>query len=337
MTLYYIVFFLSICSFVFSRKKGIYISWVVFILMFIMTFCRDSTVGTDTINYLIYSDDHRQSEYIVNFISWLIISGDLDSRGIIWATSLITFIFSGLCVYKYKIDIRYFVLFFFLCNIFVIGMNISRQMAAVSIVAFFVPFINSCNIKKSLFFFVGIALAYGFHYSSIFCIILYPILRYVDIKKQTLGMIMVLLSPLLLFNIIPVDSIMQSLVPKEYNSYSTSLSRNLAVSLLGYVYKLLLVFLQYKLLNTIKDNKMCLLFVLGVLSSNIGIGMDSNVSRIFLIYSFLQVIIYSHIGGITKYGIREKWPLLFIIVLSTYFCFVGIQSNPDLNNYQFYK
>ena len=54
MTLYYIVFFLSICSFVFSRKKGIYISWVVFILMFIMTFCRDSTVGTDTINYLIY-------------------------------------------------------------------------------------------------------------------------------------------------------------------------------------------------------------------------------------------------------------------------------------------
>lgn len=73
MTLYYIVFLLSICSFVFSRKKGIYISWVVFTLMFIMTFCRDSTVGTDTINYLIYSDDHRQSEYIVNFISWLVL------------------------------------------------------------------------------------------------------------------------------------------------------------------------------------------------------------------------------------------------------------------------
>ena len=92
------------------------------------------------------------------------------------------------------------------------------------------------------------------------------------------------------------------------------------------------------MLNTIKDSKMCLLFVLGVLSSNIGIGMDSNVSRIFLIYSFLQVIIYSYIGGgITKYNIREKWPLILIIVMSIYFCFVGIQSNPDLNNYKFYK
>lgn len=338
MTLYYIVFLLSVGSFVFSRKKGTFLAWIVFVLMFIMTYYRDSTVGTDTINYLIYSDDHRESEYIVNFISWLIVSGDLNSRGIICATSLVTFIFSGLCVHKYKIDVRFFVLFFFLCNIFVMGLNISRQIAAVAIIAYFVPFINSCHIKKRLLFFVGVAFAYGFHYSSMFCVVLYPILRYVEVKKQTLGIIMVLLSPLLLFNIIPIDSIMQSFVPKEYNSYSASLNRNLEVSLLGYVYKLLLVFLQYKLLNTIKDSKICLLFVLGVLSSNIGIGMDSNVSRIFLIYSFLQVIIYSYIGGgITKYNIREKWPLMLIIVMSIYFCFAGIQSNPDLNNYKFYK
>lgn len=337
MILYYIVFLLSISSFVFPQKKGKLLSWMAFALMFIMTFYRDSTVGTDTINYLMYSDDHRQSEYIVNFILILMYSGVPDNRGIICVTSLVTFIFSGLCVYKYKIDVRYFVLFFFLCNIFIMGMNISRQIAAVSIIAYFVPFVNSFSTKKNLLFFVGIALAYGFHYSSIFCILLYPILRYVDIKKQTLGIIMVLLSPLLLFNVIPVDSIMLSFVPKEYNSYNTSLSRNLEVSFLGYVYRLSLVFLQYKLLYTIKDAKLCMLFVLCVLSSNIGIGMDSNVYRIFLIFSFLQVIIYSHIGGITKYGIREKWPLLLLIVLSTFFCFVGIQSNPDLNNYQFYK
>ena len=337
MILYYIVFLMSIISFVLPRKIGKLLSWMAFALMFIMTFYRDSTVGTDTINYLIYSDDHRQSEYIVNFISTLMVSGILDDRGIICITSLVTYFFSGLCVWNYKIDIKYFVLFFFLGNIFVMGMNISRQIAAVSIIAYFVPFINSCNTKKSLLFFVGIALAYGFHYSSVFCVLLYPILRYLDIKKQTLGIMMVLFSPLLLFNIIPVDSIMRSFIPKEYNSYSTVLSRNLEVSLLGYVYRLLLVFLQYKLLYTIKDPKLCILFVLGVLSSNIGIGMDSNVSRIFLIYSFLLVIIYSHIGGITKNGIREKWPLLLLIVLSTFFCFVGIQSNPDLNNYKFYK
>ncbi len=253
MALYYIVFLCAIIALLLPYKKGLFLSWFVFFFMFLMSFYRDATVGTDTLNYLIYSSEHRESEYIITFITWLIAEGDLDSRGIIYATSLVTYIFSGLCVFKYKLDVRYFVLFFFLGNIFTMGMNISRQIAAVSITAYFVPYIMNISFKKSWRFFLGIVLAYGFHYSSLFAVLLYPILRYVNIEKKRLGIIMLIVSPLVLFNIIPIDSIMAMFIPDEYSSYSTS--RTLTASLLGYIYKVLLLVLQYKLLSNIRDVK----------------------------------------------------------------------------------
>ena len=336
MILYYIVFLCALIALLLPYKKGQLVSWIVFFFMFLMSFYRNVTVGTDTLNYLIYSSEHRESEYIVTFIAWLIAEGDLDSRGIIYVTSLVTYIFSGLCVFKYKLDVRYFVLFFFLGNIFTMGMNISRQIAAVSITAYFVPFIMNTSFKKSLWFFLGIVLAYGFHYSSLFAVLLYPILRYVNIGKKHLGFIMLMVSPLLLFNIIPIDRIMALFIPDEYSSYSTT--RTLTASLLGYIYKMFLLLLQYKLLSHIRDVKVCLFYVLGVITSNISIGMDSNVARIFLIYSFLNVIAIAHIGTLMRdEKALKKMPLYAMILISTYFCFIGIQTNPDLNNYLFYK
>ena len=96
--------------------------------------------------------------------------------------------------------------------------------------------------------------------------------------------------------------------------------------------------MQYKLLSNIRDVKVCMFYVLGVITSNISIGMDSNVARIFLIYSFLHVIATAHIGTVMRdEKAFQKMPLYAINTYSTYFCFIGIQTNPDLNNYLFYK
>ncbi len=153
MLFYYVVFALILVSFIPKEKFGKYIAWLAFGFMFLMTLFRAEDVGTDTINYLVYGTDHRANEFLCMWVVYLMETGVLSDYGMIYVLASVTYLFLLLNVLRFRIDIRYLVLFFFLSDFFVMGMNISRQVAAISLVSFFVPYVLAEQRSKRLLFF----------------------------------------------------------------------------------------------------------------------------------------------------------------------------------------
>ena len=336
MSLYYIIAFLCIASLFLNRRVGEYLGWSVFILMAYMTMFRGNYVGTDTVNYLTYDAEHRIEEFIITYIVGLIHVGSISERGIIYVTCIVTYFFSFLNIRKYKIDVRLFCIFFFIYGFFAMGLNISRQIAATSIVSYFLPYIFDDKKSKSLLFFVGCVFAAGFHVSSLYMVYLYA-LRYFYFYNN-IPILIFILGIAVLFDFLPVNSIISTLLPETYTSvYSKAVLQNVEVSLVGYSYRVIVLGIYvyiYKYLNNRKD---IWLFIFSAIIVNATIGMHDAVARIFNINSYILVI-YSCLAY-TDYNMKRDGKLKilfgFQLLMGLYMTLTFIQNHPDLRNFEF--
>lgn len=337
MSLYYIIIFLCIASFFFNRRVGESIGWSAFILMTCMTLFRGDYVGTDTMNYLTYDEEHRIEEFIITYITGFIRVGSISERSIIYVTCIVTYLFSFLNIKRYRIDVRYFCLFFLIYGFFSMGLNISRQIAATSIIAYFLPYIFNDDKKKSLLFFVGCVFAAGFHISSLYLVYLY-VFRFFHFKNNNIPILIFVLGIVVLFDILPINLILSAFLPETYTSaYSKAVLQNEEVSLIGYGYRVIVLGIYgylYKYLNSRKD---VWLFVFSAIIVNATIGMDFAVARIFNINSYI-IVIFSCLA-FTDYNMKRdgklKMLFWFQVIMGLYMTLTFIQNHPDLRNFEF--
>lgn len=337
MTFYYIIVVLCIASLFLKEKIGKFIGWGVFFLMAYMTMFRGNYVGTDTMNYLVYDAEHRIEEYFITALSYLIYTGTISERGIIYGTCVVTYLFAFLNIKKYKLDVRYFCVFFFIYGFFAMGMNISRQVASVSLLVYFLPYIFNDKWEKSLLFFLGCFLAAGFHISSLFLVYLY-VLRFIHFKENNIPIIIFFFGTLILFDIFPIDYFLNAFMPETYaESYETEVSQEMQISLVGFVYRIILLGVYVYFSKYLLNRKDFCLFVFSAIIINAVIGMNPDVARIFNINSYALLIfscfVYTH-RNMRKDGVLK---ILFFVqlFLGLYMTLFSFQNNPDLCNYEF--
>lgn len=146
---------------------------------------------------------------------------------------------------------------------------------------------------------------------------------------------MIIVTPLLLFNIVPIDNIFRFILPDIYREeYSDALGRT-SVTLLGYMYRLVMLFVQVYLIKFIKERHKMTLYVFSIIVANAAIGMDPAVARIFMVNTLIVALVNAEfLMEVNKVNIKQYIPLLVSIAISIYFCMSSISANSDLNNYQ---
>ena len=337
MTYYYIVIILLLSSLFIKGKKGATLGWAAFLLMGLMTIFRGDEVGTDTTAYLMYSAEHRIEEYIVTGMTYMIANDYINNRSIIYVSGFVTYFFSFLCMRKYRIDVRYFSLFFIISGFFAMSMNVARQVAATAIIAYFLPYIYNEKWKKSLLFFVGCILGAGFHLSSLFLVYLYSF-RFVHTSTKNNQLLIVILGSAILLNIIPIDTIMQAFMPDVYQGeYLGATQRTLTVSILGYLYRVLILFVYAYMSKFFIYRKDVMLFVFSAIIVNAGIGMNSDVARIFMINTYFIIIsscIVYKSENLKKDSILS-FLFIFQVLMGISSTIVFIQNHPNLNPFEF--
>ena len=280
---YYCILLILCLVAVFSKNITIknLISWITLALMFILTVFRADHIGYDTENYLYnFTVETRVSEWLTTLMYLWANYFAVDKRVILVIYGVITYICIPKISQKYNIQMPYILLFYLLGGYFIMGLNIMRQIASVSLIILAIPYIYSPSFRKSLLYFLIIIVAAGLHISSIVFLALYC-LRFINISKKNAIIITSLISPLIVLNIIPIDNIIKNFIPENYESYSSIVDRTLAVSSLGYIANLIYLILKIYLLRYIED-KFNLLYAISIILTSSFLGMDSNVARIFL-------------------------------------------------------
>lgn len=200
---YYIfpIFIAILATFGYKNKK---VGYLIFFLLFFFNIFRGDGVGNDTANYMDWNsiqyrggsleieftglgDIGKNYEVIEILINRLVYSLGLNPRWVISIYSLITFIFFGLGVKRYKANLSLCCLFYVLFNLFFFSLTAARQMAAVSILLYAYSFIihEKRNIAKFLLF---VFIAGMIHMSALFMVLLFPLL-YVRVDRKIIGWI----------------------------------------------------------------------------------------------------------------------------------------------------
>lgn len=337
MVLYYVIAFFCVLSVLLKGKIGKFIGWSVFALMCVMTIFRGDEVGTDTMAYLMYSADYRVEEYIISGVVYLITQGVVNERAIIYFTGVVTYFFIYLLIRRSRIDIRYFLLFFFIDGWFVMGLNIARQIAAISIIAYFLPCIFNDKWTKRVPFFAGCIVAAGFHISSLFVLPLY-FCRYIHLSRESNVRLIIIMGGILLLNVVPINSLMKLCLPDVYSQdYTDLLAETASTSFIGFLYKCFWLFIYVYMYKYIYRRKDQLLFVISAIIVNATFGMEPIISRIFLVYSFLLVF-YSSVAFTEKNLKQDRMlkKLFFILLLiGLYMRLSSISVHPDLKQFEF--
>lgn len=341
MQVYIIIFVAALCLTLYRKETKLSLALLVF--MFIVTAFRSEDVGADTYNYL-YMFSHetgsnldyssRTVEYL-NIGAYSLLSNyNLDTRYILVFYAVISYVLLFVISRKYRIRLSHLLLFFFLTNLFIKNLNISRQIVSVTILIWGISYIYNDKVKTSLLFFLFVALAGGFHASSYLYVFLY-IFRFTKDKSLSNAPIAVfLVSLVFILNIISLEPIMRSLMPIEYSIYSKSLSHTYSGSLLGLLFIIINLAIQCILLKRYKGPQY-LLFAFCIIVNSTTVGMDFVVGRITLVFSLFLCLVFSQFFGNNKLSGIDLILFVFILVTKTYFAFTSILRDPDLIPYKF--
>lgn len=324
-------------------KKETKLSWVLLLFMFIVTAFRAEDVGADTYNYL-YEFSHEtgsnidNSSRLLEFLNlgayFFVFNYGLDTRYIIILYALLSYLCLFIINRKYGIRLSYLLLFFFLTNLFIKNLNISRQVVSISILAVGINYIFHEKPRKSLIFFLFVILAGGFHASSYIYVFLY-LFRFIRIQhSKGLPLAAFLVSLIFITGIIPLEPILQQLMPAEYGLYSKALSHSYSGSLIGLLFIIFNLAVQCLILYRYKGQYF-LLFAFCIVISSTTVGMDFVVGRITLIFSLFSCIVFSQFFGGKRLSPTDKLLFLFVIVTRAYFAYSAIISDPDLVPYVF--
>lgn len=147
---------------------------------------RGENVGTDTKNYLSYSnltnnaananftdinilDLGSRVEVVNNYICKLILQLNLNPRFLIVIYAAIMLIFWALACKRFKVNIAFALVFYILFGYYFVSFNIARQLCAASVVLYSLSFLNEHG-KRRFLFFLWLSVAIGIHSLSIVCV-----------------------------------------------------------------------------------------------------------------------------------------------------------------------
>lgn len=197
-TFYILLFFILLSSFSRFNKSG-WAFFLFFLFWFVLNF-RGINVGSDTIGY--YTNDFKgeysfdllssySMEWGFQLLSSIIYKLKVNPRWCVFILSSITFFFLYISSKKYSKQIGLnpivVLLMFYLLGFYSLAFNISRQIAAVSILLYAYTFLfeNKSNHK---YFILFVALAGAFHFSSYLFLFVY-FLKWVDFSKIRFSLI----------------------------------------------------------------------------------------------------------------------------------------------------
>ena len=314
MSVYYLLFG---CVFLlaFIPKKNMVWGKVAALLLLFISMFRGINVGSDTINYYtnnfydtfdIYSSRGYTFEFIFIFISNFFHSLDLPPRFCLYFLSLVTFVFLDLSSRRYRVDFASVCFFFYLFNFYFLSLNISRQIAAITILLYAYSFLKDTTPKR-YYFFLYVIVAAGIHISSLLFMLVYLLTVFPYMKKNKAPVFRYLQSIGLIILYVffqfygtqlqdTVFSISESLM--LYNKYANQ-TEIASISFLGLFSNIVILIIDIIIYYTIKKK-----------------GYDM-VARLFLISIIVKIFFSSITGNIG----RLMWDIMIIKVIAYCYCF----------------
>ena len=341
MQIYIIIFVAALCLVLYRKETKL--SWVLLLFMFVVTAFRSEDVGADTYNYL-YVFSHEtgsnldRSSRLLEFLNlgvyFLLSQYNLETRYVLILYAIVSYALLFVISKKFKIRLSYLLLFFFLTNLFIKNLNISRQIVSVTILIVGINYIKHEDFRKSLLFFLFVALAGGFHASSYLYVFLY-LFRYAKTTcSKQIPIVVFLVSLVFVFNIIPLEPIFKLLTPVDYENYSKSLSYSYTGSVLGLIFIVFNLGINSFILYRYKG-PFYFLFMLCIIINSTTVGMDFVVGRITLVFSLFLCVVFSQFFGKDKLTGIDTALFSIVLLTRTYFSFSAILHDPDLIQYSF--
>ena len=256
-----------------NRKKLGYFSLA---LLFFLSAFRGERVGTDTLHYLVLEnalnrmsmssyDMWDRPEIIYTSLSTYLLEKDVSPQVLVIFFSAITIIFLWLTIVRSKINLilssLVFLLYFYL-----LSFNISRQVAAVSILLFGYTFL--IYDKRSRWFFLCVIFATMIHAASAFSIVLWFVSSR-KFNKDTLIWVVSFIFIINLISPIPLLGLLFELIPNnffftKYSGNTNVIESNLfgkLIEIFSFVPLLLAFVIKADVKTNAKDN----IFYLGLL------------------------------------------------------------------------
>lgn len=308
------------------KNKGM-CYFLMFLFFFLAAF-RGENVGTDTKNYLSYSNLMRNAdnanfsdfnildlgsrvEIVNNFICKLILRLELPSRFILIFYAAIMLIFLYLACKRFKVNFAYTLVFYILFGYYFISFNIARQLCAASVVLYSLSFLGEYG-KNRIPFFFWLAIAVGIHSLSIICLTFF-IIPFLPKLKVKFAYLLLAISLFLIF--VHIDFISQL-----FNIISSS-------HIDSYMNK----FGEMREFNTIGLMSCCieiLCFYYFLFKTKQSIGSDYlNIYDYIFLLSILFYTAFFNYNGIVS---RMRFTLCLFICpyLASYFAQKPLNSNP---------
>lgn len=338
--LVYIVIYLFILFCMFRKKDDIY-SYVLLLLMFLVTILRSEEVGADTWTYLYNFGDYynngdtssRSYELINNLLYYYLRLYNMDMRIILYVYGFITYLFIYMTCKRYGIKLAYFLFFFMTGSFFIMGLNITRQISSVMIVVYSIPLIYEKKIIKKIQYIALILFAGSIHSSS-FLYFLFLFIPMIRIRKDVMVVIVSLFAFLILTRVMPVNEWIAKLTPEAYSVFKNSINNAYSISILGYLFSAFIVIVQLLIMWYSNDDKYNSLYSICILTSCVNLGLNSDVSRLFLVCEGFMMVYYCRYFAKHLPNSMAKILLWILMVTSTYFWYSGTSTNTTVNNYK---
>lgn len=313
-----------------KNKTGLL--WIL-ILCYLSMF-RAETVGTDTSNYMEYTDNiekfilifgqgfeiGRAIEFSYLLIIFFLYGFDLSPRFLIVIMSVITFLFLYLTLKKSKLSYSIAVLIFLLLFYFP-SLNIARQICACSIILYAYTFLFEKG-KRKFFYFFYIILATSFHASSILYLAGYLIhkIKTYKFNKKTLSIFAICLFFFNSLFPIPISEWAISFFGSlSYSELYADQTVSQARSLFGILYSFIQITPYIFIFNKCSKNKLDkfdFIYYCSIISLIISSTANSDFARIFLPLQFFQIIYICHLYKSKRLKITGQ-PFLYFIMVNT--------------------
>lgn len=341
----YFFLFIGVFLLAYLPKRNKVWGKVAALLLLFFSMFRGINVGSDTINYYtnnfdftfdVVSNTGYTFEYINIIVTNSIRNLGLPPRFCLFFLSLLTFMFLDLSSRKYRVDLAVVCFFFYLFNFYFLSLNISRQIAAITILLYAYSFLQDSAPKRYYFFFY-LAIAAGIHVSSLLYlpVFLTVAVPFKNTNNKQLSRILLLIGLIVLYVFFQyygtqlqtyVFSISDSLL--LYNNYAeqTEIAR---ISFLGLISNVIILLLDIQVYFNLKKkelNVVARLFLLSIIVKILFSSITGNIGRLMWDIVIIKVIAYSYCFSktIPKMSFKELLFFVLVVLLNAYNVFYSI-------------